>query len=120
MTLTLRVFAAFALMAVAACDTGEGSSGASGTFATNTNPDRSDFVALCNETSNFGEAVCDCLADKAMTDYSGDTRLLIYASIAQDTALVQETVLGMDEADVAAAGAFMLTGPQACALENAG
>ncbi|MEL6258388.1 MAG: hypothetical protein AAFQ67_04970 [Pseudomonadota bacterium] len=94
------------LLAAAACGAADGDSGV---------PSKAEFEAVCLETSNMGEALCDCVAGKAMSDYDADGRRFIYATLTQDTATIEALRTEMPTEQILEAGLFMVNAPQDCA-----
>ncbi len=74
-----------------------------------------ELVDACNETVNWGEKSCECMADKAKEDLSADGQRLLYATLTEDQELAEKLAREMTMEEAAQAGMFMVNAGLSCA-----
>ena len=77
-------------------------------------PSTRRMSALCQETTNLSQELCDCMAEKAETDLSPNARKFLVATMEKDSERASELrgQLTLDEA--AKAGLFFVSAPASC------
>ena len=81
-------------------------------------PSGNEFTQACVSTSNMGEALCECIADKAGTELSDDGFAFLVASLNEDQKTADELRSKMPMDEMVKAGMFMTSAPATCASEQ--
>lgn len=81
---------------------------------------KADLASACSETTNWNDAGCDCMADKAKEDLSSDGQRLLYATLTGDQAQAEKLARSMSVEDAAQSGMFMVQAGLSCAAAAAG
>lgn len=82
--------------------------------------DQAEIAAACEDTTNMGEEICDCVAEKAVEDLSEDGVAFLTAMLQGDDKTTEELRGQMPFDELTAAGMFMVSAPADCAAENPG
>lgn len=82
--------------------------------------DQAQIAEACEETTNMGEAICDCVAEKAVADLSEDGVAFLAAMLKGNDKKTEELRGQMPFDELTAAGLFMVSAPGDCAAENPG
>jgi len=73
------------------------------------------LAAACNNTSNLGQRLCDCVAEEAESDLSPTSLGLLVAMLEQDSTTAASIRRNASIEEVTTAATFMVRGPAACA-----
>lgn len=73
------------------------------------------LATACNNTSNMGQALCDCVAEEAESDLSPTSLRLLVAMLEQDSTTAATIRRDASIEEVTTAATFMVRGPAACA-----
>lgn len=76
-----------------------------------------EFTDGCTSSTNLGEAVCECLADRAQETLSPEGVEFLIAGMSGDTEKAEELRGELDVSEAMAAGMFMVNTPATCAGE---
>lgn len=73
------------------------------------------LATACNNTSNMGQPLCDCVAEEAKSDLSPTSLRLLVAMLEQDSTTAASIRRDASIEEVTTAATFMVRGPAACA-----
>ncbi|MBT4522973.1 MAG: hypothetical protein HOC23_23475 [Halieaceae bacterium] len=76
-----------------------------------------DLTRMCNESTNMGQEICDCVANKATTELSSQGFDFVLANMKKEESKAKEIAKTLEVSEAAAAGMFMFKAPGQCAKE---
>ncbi len=103
MKIGIAVSAMVSALAVQSCGAGGGSDAA----------DR--LLEACMASTNIDRSMCECVANRAEEDLSGDALEFVIASLNEDEDRAEELRGELDMTELAQAGLFMTQAPAQCA-----
>lgn len=72
------------------------------------------FVDACTTETNMGEAICTCVANKAVEELSSDGFAFLLAGMSGDEARAEQLRESLDVSEAMQAGMFMVNAPASC------
>lgn len=77
-----------------------------------------EFTQACNDSTNMGEEICKCTAEKAKAELSEPGFAFLLATISGDAEKAVELSGELQLSETVAASLFMVSAPAKCALDG--